>query len=73
MMRALPIIQIIVSVLLVVFILMQARGGGLSAMLGGAGEVYRTKRGLEKTLSTATIILAVIFLVLGVVRLIINQ
>jgi preprotein translocase subunit SecG len=42
-------------------ILLQSRGTGLSGVFGGASNVYRTKRGIEKTLFTATIILAILF------------
>ena len=55
------IIQIIVSVLLIIGILMQQRGGGLSTVFGGSGSVYRTRRGVEKVIFIATIILAVLF------------
>ena len=55
------ITQIIVSVLLVVAILLQQRGTGLSATFGGTGNIYRTKRGLEKIIFFATIVLAIIF------------
>ena len=55
------IIQIIVSVLLVIGILMQQRGGGLSSVFGGSGSVYRTRRGVEKVIFIATIILAALF------------
>lgn len=55
------IIQIIVSVLLAAAILLQQRGTGLSATFGGEGNIYRTKRGLEKVIFFATIVLAVIF------------
>lgn len=72
MTNLLPIIQIVVAVLLIIFVLLQSRGGGLSTMLGGAGEVYRTKRGLEKIISIATIVLVVIFFLLGIFRLILN-
>lgn len=58
----LNIIQIIVSVIIIIAILLQQRGTGLSAAFGGEGNVYRTKRGLEKSLHIATIVLAVIFL-----------
>ncbi len=57
----LAIFQIIISVLLVGAILLQQRGTGLSATFGGEGNVYRTKRGLEKMIFVATIILAFLF------------
>ena len=55
------ITQIVVSVLLVIGILMQQRGGGLSTVFGGDGNVYRTRRGVEKIIFIATIVLAALF------------
>lgn len=60
-MKLLQIFQIIVAILLITTILLQNRGAGLSGIFGGGGDVYRTKRGIEKTLFTATIVLAVLF------------
>jgi len=56
------IIQITSAILLIIAILLQNRGAGLGAAFGGEGNVYRTKRGLEKILFIATIILSIIFL-----------
>ncbi len=57
--------QIIIAVLLTVAILLQNRGAGLGGVFGGGGGVYLTKRGLEKKLFIATIVLAVIFILLS--------
>ncbi len=57
----LPIIQIVLSVLLCTAILLQQRGSGLGSAFGGDGNVFRTKRGVEKILFYATIGLAVLF------------
>ena len=59
--RALNIIQIVLAILLTVAILFQARGGDLGSAFGGGGEVYRTKRGLEKVLFMGTIVMAILF------------
>jgi len=40
---------------------MQARGAGLGAIFGGEGNVYRTKRGMEKRIFQATIVTAILF------------
>ena len=53
--------QIIVSVALIVSILMQARGTGLSGAFGGDSAVYRSRRGIERRLWQFTIVLAVLF------------
>ena len=60
--KTLGIIQIIISVLLVLAILLQNRGAGLSETFGGSGNVYQTKRGFDKFLFSATVILAILFL-----------
>lgn len=56
--------QVGVSILLIAAILLQQKGVGLGSAFGGSGQIYRSRRGLEKTLFTATIILAILF-VLG--------
>jgi len=66
----LNILQIIISVLLIVCILIQQRGTGLSSAFGGEGNIYRTKRGLEKYLHIFTIFLATIFLLTALFNII---
>lgn len=73
MQKALYIAQILISTLIIVAVLMQNRGSGLSAVFGGGGSVYRTKRGLEKGLFTLTIILVVLFVAAGIVNLVISS
>jgi preprotein translocase subunit SecG len=63
------IAQIVVAVALILIVLMQTRGGGLGGIFGQADTVYRTKRGVEKTLFQFTIALVVIFIVLSIVSL----
>ena len=63
------IAQIIVAIALVLVALLQVRGGGLGGIFGQADTVYRTKRGVEKTLFQLTIVLAVIFVILSIVSL----
>lgn len=68
-MDLLDIVQIIISVLLIAAILLQQRGGGLSGVFGGEGSVYATRRGIEKNIFIATIILAALFIIISVLRL----
>ncbi len=63
------IAQIVVAVALILVSLLQVRGGGLGGIFGQADTVYRTKRGVEKTLFQFTIALAVIFVILSIVSL----
>ena len=72
MQTAIHVLQIISAVLLSLVILIQARGSGLGAAFGGGGEFYATKRGAEKVLSTATVVLAVSFILLSVVASLVN-
>lgn len=67
--KTLIIIQTASAMLLVGGILMQQRGTGLSGAFGGEGNVYRAKRGVEKTLFTATIIIAAVFFGSSLARL----
>jgi preprotein translocase subunit SecG len=62
------IIQIIISIALVTIILVQAKGqGGLGGIFGGeGGGVYRTRRGVEKTLFNVTIGLALVFFLVSI-------
>ena len=52
--KILSIVQIVVCVLLVVSVLLQNRAEGLGQMFGGGGEIFRTKRGLEKFLKVTS-------------------
>lgn len=61
--------QIVLAVALVLVILLQVRGGGLGGIFGQADTVFRTRRGLERTLFQLTVVLVVIFVVLAIVSL----
>jgi preprotein translocase subunit SecG len=63
------IAQIILSTALVMAILLQVHGGGLGGIFGQADTVYRTKRGVEKTLFQLTVGLVVLFVVISIVAL----
>lgn len=64
-MEILKIAQFTSAIALIIVILLQNKGAGLSGVFGGNGGVYLTKRGLEKKLFIATIILAIIFLAIS--------
>jgi len=49
------------GVLMIVCVLLQQRGASLGAGFGSSGELYTTRRGLDKSLFDATIVLAVVF------------
>ncbi|OGF25865.1 preprotein translocase subunit SecG [Candidatus Falkowbacteria bacterium RIFOXYB2_FULL_34_18] len=60
-MNIIRILQLLIAVFLIVTILLQNRGGGLSGIFGGGDNVYMAKRGIEKKLFIATIVLSVLF------------
>lgn len=64
------VLQLVLSILLILAILLQQKGGGLGGIFGGSSNVYSTKRGLDKILHYTTISLATIFFALSLVRLV---
>lgn len=65
------IIQIIIAIALTAVILMQNQGAGAGGVFGGGGAVYSAKRGLDKILFRATIVLAVLFVAISIFVLVI--
>ena len=63
----LNVAQIVLAVALILIILLQVRGGGLGGIFGQPDTVYRTKRGVEKTMFQLTIVLAVLFIIVAVI------
>lgn len=64
--------QIIIALMLTASIMLQAKGTGLGNIFGGGGEFYRSKRGAEKIIFIATIVLAILFLLFSIANLIIG-
>ncbi len=71
-MAIITILHIIVSVLLGVSVLLQTRGTSVGVAFGGGSETYRSKKGIEKFLFYATIILAALFAALSILRLVLG-
>lgn len=61
--------QIVSAVTLILFVVMQAKGTGLSGAFGGEGMFYRSKRGVEKLLFRGTVAVA---LILGISSLLLT-
>ncbi len=61
MIKLLNYLTLVVSVILVVLVLLQSKGGGLGSAFGGEGNMYQTRRGLEKGIFILTVVLSVIF------------
>ena len=69
----LNVAQIVLSVALILAIMLQVRGGGLGGIFGQADTVFRTKRGVERTLFQLTIALVVLFVIISIVSLTLSQ
>ncbi len=63
----------ILAVLLIILVLIQQKGSGLGSLFGGDDTVYRTKRGAEKIIYIATIVIAVLFFGLATANLFIGK
>ena len=61
--------QIVLSIALILAVLFQVRGGGLGGIFGQPTTVFRTKRGVEKTLFQLTIALVVLFVIVSILTL----
>jgi preprotein translocase subunit SecG len=70
---ALAIGQDIIGIFLMVSILMQARGSGLSATFGGDSSVYRSRRGIERRLWQFTILLVILFCFFSEASFVLNK
>lgn len=58
----LQIVTVVSAILMILAILLQQRGASLGAGFGSSGELYTTRRGIDKSLFDVTVILAIIFI-----------
>jgi preprotein translocase subunit SecG len=69
----LNIAQIIISAALVAVILLQTKGGGMGGVFGGTETaVYKTRRGVERTIFNITIGLSIAFFVITILNVIVT-
>ncbi|HEC34345.1 MAG TPA: preprotein translocase subunit SecG [Chloroflexi bacterium] len=69
----LNIAQIILGIALIGIILLQTRSGGLGSVFGGAEtSIYRTRRGVERTLFILTIILSLLFFIIAIINAVVT-
>ncbi|MBM3205669.1 preprotein translocase subunit SecG [Candidatus Shapirobacteria bacterium] len=66
-------IQALIAILLIAAILIQAKGAGLGEAWGGFSELFSSRRGVEKIIFNATVILAVLFLLSSILSLWANK
>jgi preprotein translocase subunit SecG len=63
---------IVISFVLIALVLLQAKGSGLGSIFGGDGGVYKTRRGMEKTLFNMTVAFATLFLVISLLTVLVG-
>lgn len=73
MKNVLQFINILVAVLLIIVITLQSKSSGLSNVFGGSGNIVATRRGFEKWLFYATIVLGIIFVAINISFLVTAQ
>lgn len=73
MQKIINFVQIVISVFLIALILLQNKGSGLGTVFGGDGGVFHTRRGPEKWIFYATIVLIVSFIGLGILNLVLSK
>ena len=67
MLTYLYVIEIVISVALIAAVLLQTKGSGLGGIFGGQSTVFKSRRGVEKTLFNVTIGLSVAFFVFATI------
>lgn len=70
-MNYLPLIQIVISVVLIILILLQQKSQALGSAFGGDSGFYSTRRGLQQKIFWATVALGSVFVVLALFNLIV--
>lgn len=67
MKTALSIAQLVLATLLIVAVLLQQKGAGLGSAFGGSGTMHTTRRGVDKILFNATIVISILFFAVSIV------
>ena len=74
MIKYIDIGLIITSIALIISVILQSKGAGLGGLAGGdTGGVFTARRGVEKTLFRATIVLSVLFFALAIAAVLVNR
>ena len=72
--KTLLIAQDVLSIFIVIFILIQSKGSGVSAIFGGGeGNIYRTRRGAERVIFITTIVMVVLWFALAIASLLVRR
>ncbi len=69
MKNVLLIVNIVLAILITTFILIQGKGAGLGSAWGGGGELFQTRRGVEKIILWLTTVFIILFFIVSLVNL----
>ncbi len=69
--QVIQIVQLVLAILLIITVLTQQRSAGLGAAFGGGGGVQMTRRGADKFLYRATIVISILFFATALAQVII--
>lgn len=72
MRNILQFINILVMVILIIVVALQNKSSGLSNVFGGGGNVVATRRGFDKWLFYATIVVGILFVGINISFLFLN-
>ena len=64
---------IIIAFVRIGLVMLQTKGSGLGRIFGGEGGIYRTRRGMEKTLFNMTVVFATLFLLISLLTVLMGQ
>ena len=67
------ILNIVVSIFVILLILIQGKGAGLGSAWGGRGELFQTRRGVERFIFRLTIFFILLFLILSLINFLIKK
>lgn len=71
MKQGLLILQVVVSIVLIIFIILQNKSEGIGRAMGTETASFSTRRGVEKSLYVATYVFIALFLIASIVNFII--
>ena len=66
------VVQVVISIILTLLILIQSKGKGLASGIGDSIGMYRSRRGLEKVIFIATIVMTIVVVVNSILLLVLS-
>ena len=70
--QIIKVVQVVISIILTLLILIQSKGKGLASGIGDSIGMYRSRRGLEKVIFIATIVMTIVVVVNSILLLVLS-